>query len=187
MSPRNYQTVTLSRGAHGSPEEGVCVMELASMLAGEPFSDHPRCVSPAIAGFLRVYNDFASDDERQGLYGYAAKAVGTKASLEVEASRTDLCLERAGDRPSPLPTWAKVLLGGAKGAGQRAAHAILRDRRHRRREALAFVDRLIALGETAGRGQDPETSRSGFAVGPGSHADRPARETAGVTASPAGH
>jgi len=33
-------------------------MELASMLAGEPFSDHPDSVCPTIAGFLRAYNEF---------------------------------------------------------------------------------------------------------------------------------
>jgi hypothetical protein len=34
------------RGQHANPERGVCVMELASMLAGEPFTDHPRSVCP---------------------------------------------------------------------------------------------------------------------------------------------
>ncbi len=38
MRQPNYQTVKLSRGKHSSPEYGACVMELASMLAGEPFS-----------------------------------------------------------------------------------------------------------------------------------------------------
>jgi len=41
MGPVTHQTIRLSRGKHSSPEEGACVMELASMLAGEPFSDHP--------------------------------------------------------------------------------------------------------------------------------------------------
>jgi hypothetical protein len=125
-------------------------MELASMLAGEPFSDAPRCVSPAVAGFLRVYNDYADETTRQELYAYAARAVGTKASLEVEARRVDLCLECAGRRGRRLPAWAKVWLGGAKGAGQRAAHAILVTARpgRQRAEALAFVDRLISLGSS---------------------------------------
>jgi hypothetical protein len=51
------QTVELSRGSHSSPEEGACVMELASMLAGERFSDHPKSVCRVIAGFLRAYYD----------------------------------------------------------------------------------------------------------------------------------
>ena len=33
----SHQTVRLARGKHSSPRDGVCVMELASMLAGEQF------------------------------------------------------------------------------------------------------------------------------------------------------
>ena len=43
-------------------------MELSSMLAGEPFSDRPRCVDPVIAAFLRTYNDGLDDSRRQDLY-----------------------------------------------------------------------------------------------------------------------
>ena len=46
MPPVSHQTIKLSRGRHSSPEHGACVMELASMLAGEGFSDHPRKFGP---------------------------------------------------------------------------------------------------------------------------------------------
>jgi hypothetical protein len=36
MSLVSYQTITLSKGKHDSPEDGACAMELAAMLAGEP-------------------------------------------------------------------------------------------------------------------------------------------------------
>ena len=49
MPPPNSKTVTLARGRHRSPREGVCVMELASMLAGEAFTDQPLTVAPTIA------------------------------------------------------------------------------------------------------------------------------------------
>jgi hypothetical protein len=42
-------------------------MELASMLAGERFSDRPRSVSRALAAFLRGYNDLLDDKRRQDL------------------------------------------------------------------------------------------------------------------------
>jgi len=48
--PANHQTIKLSKGRHRGPEDGACAMELASMLAGEPFSDHPDSVCPVIAG-----------------------------------------------------------------------------------------------------------------------------------------
>src|SRR5438270_751120 len=88
MPPISYQTMKLSRGRHSSPEHGACVMELASMLAGESFSDHPRTVSRPIASFLRSYNDLVDDRRRADLYRYAAQTVGTVASTEVEEART---------------------------------------------------------------------------------------------------
>ena len=74
MAQRSYQTLTLSKGKHDSPEDGACVMELASMLAGEPFSDHPESVCPVIGSFLRAYNDRIDDARRQDLYASAAAA-----------------------------------------------------------------------------------------------------------------
>ena len=84
MALVSYQTITLSKGKHDSPEDGACVMELASMLAGEPFNDHPQLVCPVIASFLRAYNDRIDDGRRQDLYAYAAKAVGSGASQDVQ-------------------------------------------------------------------------------------------------------
>lgn len=66
-------------------------MELASMLAGEPFSDHPRSVCPVIGAFLRAYNDRLDDSRRQDLYAYAAKVVGTRTRVEVERQRAQMC------------------------------------------------------------------------------------------------
>jgi len=48
MPDTTHQTVRLSRGKHSSPDRGACVMELASMLAGEPFSDRLDCVCPVL-------------------------------------------------------------------------------------------------------------------------------------------
>src|SRR5437588_12579468 len=87
MPPISYQTMKLSRGRHSSPEHGACVMELASMLAGESFSDHPRSVSRPIASFLRGYNDLIDDRRRGDLYRYAALTVGTTSSPAVENAR----------------------------------------------------------------------------------------------------
>lgn len=83
----SHQTVKLARGKHSSPHDGVCVMELASMLSGEGFSDRPYCVSPAIAGFLRAYNDFIDDRLRQDLFRLASEVVGTRGTPEIEQMR----------------------------------------------------------------------------------------------------
>ena len=54
MSSVSYKTIKLSTGKHASPEDGACVMELASMLAGESFTDHPASVCPVIGSLLRA-------------------------------------------------------------------------------------------------------------------------------------
>ena len=52
-------------------------MELASMLAGESFTDRPATVCPVIASFLRAYNDLVPTWYRDDLRAYASEAVGT--------------------------------------------------------------------------------------------------------------
>ncbi|MDQ2884081.1 MAG: hypothetical protein M3Y48_23780 [Actinomycetota bacterium] len=47
----------LDRGGHHNPEQGACLMEYVSVLAGVRFSDHPRCTHPALAQLARVVND----------------------------------------------------------------------------------------------------------------------------------
>jgi hypothetical protein len=67
-------------------------MELASMLAGEKFTDHPRSVSRSIAAFLRTYNDMIDDEHRQDLYEIASKCVGTAGSDSTEMFRASRLL-----------------------------------------------------------------------------------------------
>src|SRR3954452_14034144 len=88
----SHQVARLARGRHASPETGVCAMELASMLAHEPFSDRSPSISPTIGAFLRTYNDGLDDERRQDLYSVAAAIVGTKSSRAVERERVDRCL-----------------------------------------------------------------------------------------------
>jgi len=57
----------LARGRHRSPRRGACFMELASYLAGERWSDHPRCTHPLLARLARGVNDVTSDDARPRL------------------------------------------------------------------------------------------------------------------------
>jgi hypothetical protein len=85
--PFDPETVTLASGGHTSPEQGMCVMEMASLLAGEPFGDHPECVSPVIGEFLRTWNDGMSETDRQRLRPYAATVIGTRTTGADEETR----------------------------------------------------------------------------------------------------
>ena len=92
----NPERVRLDAGSHDSPGDGACVVELASLLAREEFSDRPECVCPVIAAFLRGWNDRAAYADRQRLRPYAQRIVGTRASRNVTRWRRDLCLAWTG-------------------------------------------------------------------------------------------
>ncbi|MGH3617728.1 MAG: hypothetical protein ACRDQV_06860 [Pseudonocardiaceae bacterium] len=69
----------LDRGGHRSPEQGACLMEYVSVLAGTRFSDHPRCTHPALAQLARVVNDEVVDPAaRSRLAVLAPDLIGTR-------------------------------------------------------------------------------------------------------------
>lgn len=160
MPPISHQTIKLSRGRHSSPEHGACVMELASMLAGESFSDHPRSVSRPIASFLRGYNDLLDDRRRSDLYRYAAQAVGTAGSSELEAARAARLLAfgdeswRRRAARSPLDRMRlrraqKDRSDDPEPAGTYAVHAIGKVTDETHAAALALLDSLVGMGAPA--------------------------------------
>ena len=67
---------TLSAGRHRSPRSGACFMEFASFLAGERWSDHPRCTDPTLATLARAVNDTIRDDRRGELVGDIPRVIG---------------------------------------------------------------------------------------------------------------
>jgi hypothetical protein len=107
----NFQTVRLSKGKHRSPEEGVCVIELASMLRGRRFSDREPCVDPAIGAFLWGYHDHLSDELRQNLYGCAAQVLHTRGDDELAARRAAMCRTWARQARSLRPRRLVLLRG----------------------------------------------------------------------------
>jgi hypothetical protein len=92
----NHQTTRLGKGKHDAPGPVVCVMELASMLAGERFGDRPSSVCPVIGAILRSYNDVIDDERRVDLYRYAAESVGTRGDFSLQHRRAEIALRWAG-------------------------------------------------------------------------------------------
>lgn len=97
MSAVPDQMPVLSRGAHRGPDEGACLMEYVSLLAGLPFSDAPACTHPLVAQIARVANDVAADASRSRLAQLApdlAAATGTDPrivpALTLRAARAAL-------------------------------------------------------------------------------------------------
>ncbi|MER6977695.1 hypothetical protein [Streptomyces carpinensis] len=61
-----------SRYAHLHPDDGACLMEAVSLLAGGRFTDSPRCTHPALATLARMVNDCVGDSARPLLWPLAA-------------------------------------------------------------------------------------------------------------------
>jgi hypothetical protein len=91
----SHQNVRLGPGRHPRPGKVVCVLELASMLAGDRFGDRPVSVCPVIGAILRAYNDNVDDRRRQDLYRFAADAVGTRRDYRVQRVRADAAIDWA--------------------------------------------------------------------------------------------
>src|SRR4051794_24827175 len=92
-----------SRGRHTTATAGVCLMELVSVVAGEPFTDHPQCVHPALALAARVVNDQVGDTVRQGLVPLLPQMMSgprrdLRAGPVIALSCLDSALNREDDR-----------------------------------------------------------------------------------------
>jgi hypothetical protein len=122
-------------------------MELASVLAGEPWSDHPGCTHPLLGQLARQVNDQTSDAGRQELAPLIPSVIGrrgdatswVKVSVAV-AARTILDVPESAQR---------VLAGGLIRAEQLCADKgpELDATRRQARSALDLVPAAVAWFE----------------------------------------
>jgi hypothetical protein len=159
----SISSVRLEPGRHRSSDDGVCVVELASMIGGEKFTDRPDCVCPVVGSFLRCWNDGVGYADRQRLEPYASLMVGTGGYRRISRIRRDICLSYAGadlDR-GPLGRVAARLRMRARiawavgifpsiwlkeGAGAYAARVCFA--RGGSKEAFALLDRLLEVASS---------------------------------------
>jgi hypothetical protein len=142
----NAKTVRIAKGAHDSPDSGACVMEVASMLAGERFSDRPRSVCPIVAAFLRDYNDRLGDRDRQELFPYAAMVVGSAAGRRVRLERARLLATWTTPRLSRRNAGIRARLIGPDVVAEAAARAAGLDPACRYAEVHALLVALLNVG-----------------------------------------
>ena len=97
---KKLESMTVYGGGHQAPPEGGevmgCAVELAAHLAGEAqWSDHPQCVCPVIAAFVRPWNDRIKDDERRTriMREVIPVIVGTRSTRAVEKKRGWLAVD----------------------------------------------------------------------------------------------
>lgn len=70
----------LSDGPHHSPEDGACVMEMVSFMAGEEWSDTPKCADRMISMIAQSVNDFVEDHNRHLILKDFDRLFGTALS-----------------------------------------------------------------------------------------------------------
>jgi hypothetical protein len=111
VNPLDLDAIYLKSGGHNRTDvpitdQEMCVMEAVSYLAGEPWSDHPKCASPVIAAFCRSWNDATDDEGREALKAYIPRLIGSVSSQQVENARgwmaTDWLIH------TYLPLWLRV-------------------------------------------------------------------------------
>jgi hypothetical protein len=80
-------------------------MELASYLAGERWSDHPRCTHPLLASVCRLVNDLSSDEHRARLASMIPCVIGltsddprVDARIALRCARAALPIAAAEDQ-----------------------------------------------------------------------------------------
>jgi hypothetical protein len=96
--------IHLLGGAHdANADREWCLLEAAAYMAGEPWSDHPDCVSPVIAAFGRRWNDDLDDEGRQRLVALLPKMIGTRTTEADESIRAWMCTDWMVR--SYLPAW----------------------------------------------------------------------------------
>jgi hypothetical protein len=101
---------TLSRGKHRSPRKGACFMEMASVLANEPWSDKPRCTDPLLAQLARLVNDHMGDDRRSELAVLIPSVIGIHSTgLAWDVSVTAAV---AGNAVPDVPEYLQRALAG---------------------------------------------------------------------------
>ncbi len=130
--------LTLDDGAHHDATPGQwCLMEATAYLAGEPWSDHPACVSPVLGAYGRGLNDAWDDVQRQLLVPFIPRLLGTADDGQDEA-RSYLALDWL--LRTYTPAWLDL-------AGHMAEAAALRE--HRRIVDMAEVRSIEPAAQAA--------------------------------------
>ena len=185
--------VVLASGAHKAPkgapklDGGMCIVEAAAYVAGEPWSDHPACVSPVIAGFLRGWNDRLDDVRRQELRRWIVPIIGTALTPDVETLRawvaadwavrthTPIWLRRCGlhDHADALAALAEITPDTHRAAmptidaAANAARALRERQRPAARAAFekAFKEKAAWAAWAAGAAEAAEAAWAAWAAG----------------------
>jgi hypothetical protein len=83
----------LSDGSHENPSQGACVMEYASILAGEEFTDNPMCSHKNVTHIAQLVNDLLPPDERHRILEHLPRIMNTRIDDLVLSNEVSNALE----------------------------------------------------------------------------------------------
>lgn len=86
-APARSDQVRLHPGQHTAESGQLCLLEAAAVLAGEPLTDHPRCVSPIVCTVGIRLNDLGTHRQRQTLTRFLPNLVGTAGDGKEDSRR----------------------------------------------------------------------------------------------------
>lgn len=81
------EKLILGRGAHTTPDIGMCFMEAVSYLVGDRFCDRPKCVCPVLGNFCRSLNDILPQEKRQKLIDFIPRVIDTADDGRIDERR----------------------------------------------------------------------------------------------------
>jgi hypothetical protein len=130
------KSLDLQSGGH-APDSTYCVMEAAAYVAGEPWSDAPKCVSTAITAFLVSWNDNLPDDQRDILKPLIPVVLDTRTGAADEKRRAWMATDWLAR--TFAPAWLDL---AAEKSGSAAVATTLRGHA----KALRALEELTADG-----------------------------------------
>lgn len=90
---------------HLGPDDGACLMETASVLAAQPFTDSPRTTDPALAALARTVNDAVGDGARHRLLPLAADLAAARPAQRTFTPSLVADVLRAARAVRPSARW----------------------------------------------------------------------------------
>ena len=141
----------------------MCVLELASVLAGEDFQPVPVLGVPGDRRFPPLLYDLVDDAARQELIPRAAAVVGSCAGTRVQRRRARLCRVWVAEVARPgfwrRPFWTLLALRSSSRNFAAATYAALvavdgATARERHGAALDLVDRMLEVGRGRARADE---------------------------------
>ena len=106
MTTLDLSKLRLHIGEHYPASTEMCLLEAAAFQAGEPWSDHPVCVSPVLVVYGRCLNDALPDETRQRLVPFVPRLLNT-AGDGLDERRSYMAVDWL--TRTWLPAWLRLI------------------------------------------------------------------------------